>query len=82
MYSQATQEILDPYGKTYTWDVKVSVMGLQTQQVAEAIVAAYKLPISWEEYTQRQREWTEILMTGAELMPGKSKFIHLFFFLF
>lgn len=45
-------------------------MGLQSQQVAEAIVTAYKLPISWEEYAQRQRERTEILMTEAELMPG------------
>ncbi|XP_069962555.1 probable pseudouridine-5'-phosphatase isoform X2 [Bactrocera oleae] len=75
LYSQATQEILDPYGKTYTWDVKVSVMGLQTQQVAEAIVAAYKLPISWEEYAQRQRERTEILMTEAELMPGAERLL-------
>ncbi|XP_054082878.1 probable pseudouridine-5'-phosphatase isoform X2 [Zeugodacus cucurbitae] len=44
-------------------------MGLQTQQVAEAIVDAYKLPISWEEYAQKQRDRTEILMTEAELMP-------------
>uniref|UniRef100_A0A0A1WZV0 Probable pseudouridine-5'-monophosphatase n=1 Tax=Zeugodacus cucurbitae TaxID=28588 RepID=A0A0A1WZV0_ZEUCU len=73
LYSQATQEILDPYGKTYTWDVKVSVMGLQTQQVAEAIVDAYKLPISWEEYAQKQRDRTEILMTEAELMPGNTQ---------
>ncbi|XP_011193537.1 probable pseudouridine-5'-phosphatase isoform X3 [Zeugodacus cucurbitae] len=75
LYSQATQEILDPYGKTYTWDVKVSVMGLQTQQVAEAIVDAYKLPISWEEYAQKQRDRTEILMTEAELMPGAERLL-------
>ncbi|XP_018796392.1 PREDICTED: probable pseudouridine-5'-phosphatase isoform X1 [Bactrocera latifrons] len=75
LYSKATQEILDLYGKTYTWDVKVSVMGLQTQQVAEAIVAAYKLPISWEEYAQRQRERTEFLMSEAELMPGAERLL-------
>ncbi|XP_054744242.1 probable pseudouridine-5'-phosphatase isoform X1 [Anastrepha obliqua] len=75
LYTQATQEILDRYGKTYTWDVKVSVMGLQTQQVAEKIVAAYDLPISWEEYAQSQREMTEVLMDKAKLMPGAERLL-------
>ncbi|XP_004524722.1 probable pseudouridine-5'-phosphatase isoform X1 [Ceratitis capitata] len=75
LYSKATQDILDPYGKTYTWDVKVSVMGLQSQQLAEAIVSSYDLPISWEEYAEKQRERTEQLMSKAEMMPGAERLL-------
>lgn len=62
--------ILDEYDQKYTFEVKQQLMGLQTQQVAEFIVKTYDLPITWEEYAQRQLENTRTLMRDAKLMPG------------
>ena len=72
LYTQATQSILDKYGKTYTWDVKMSLMGLQNQQVSEIVVNTYNLPMTWEEYSKLQKERAEILMPHCKLMPGKA----------
>lgn len=71
LYTQATQNILDPYGKTYTWAVKETLMGMQSMEVAERIVAAYDLPITPEEYLELAREQYKVLMPTAQLMPGK-----------
>jgi len=75
IYTQATQTILDRYGKTYTWEFKVTVMGLQTQEVSERIVEHYDLPMTWQEYAKLQRDLNEKLMVDAELMPGAERLL-------
>lgn len=66
----ATQNILDPYGKTYTWEVKSSVMGMQSHEMAQQLVTVYELPMTPEEYLDLAKQQYEILMPHAELMPG------------
>lgn len=70
LYTVATQNILDPYGKTYTWEVKESLMGMQNYEVACRIVEAYELPITPEEYLELALEQYNILFPNAQLMPG------------
>lgn len=70
LYSVATQNILDPYGKTYTWEVKASVMGMQGHEVAQQLVTIYELPMTPEEYLVLAKEQYDTLMPTAELMPG------------
>ncbi|XP_055919894.1 probable pseudouridine-5'-phosphatase [Eupeodes corollae] len=69
LYSEAIQKILDKYGKTYTFEVKLTLMGLQNQQVSEKIVAAYDLPMTWQEYSKLQRDVSTDAMREAQLMP-------------
>lgn len=65
-----TQTILDPYGKTYTWDVKVTLMGLQGIEVAKRIVDIYELPMTPEEYRDLSIKIGYELMANAEMLPG------------
>lgn len=62
--------VLDPYGKTYTFDVKQQIMGLQTRQVAEFMIKEYDLPLTWEEYAKQQSDNARALMVDSQLMPG------------
>lgn len=62
--------VLDPYGKTFTFDVKEQLMGLQTGPLSAFMVKQYDLPITCEEYARLQRLNAEKLMRDAQLMPG------------
>lgn len=70
MYTKATQQILDKYGETYTWEVKMSLMGLSHMEMCERIVEIYDLPITPEEYSKLQREINSKIMSSAQLLPG------------
>lgn len=56
LYTVATQNILDGYGKTYTWEVKASVMGMQSHEMAQTLVTVYELPMTPDEYLDRAKE--------------------------
>lgn len=74
IYTKITQNILDKYGngQVYTYDVKTTLMGLQSLQVAERITSIYNLPLTPQEYTKLTRnEVHSNLMKNAELLPGK-----------
>jgi pseudouridine-5'-monophosphatase len=72
LYSKATQNIFDKYanGTHYSWDVKVTLMGLQREEVSKRIVELYDLPMTWEEYMELAQEQIEILMRDCKLCPG------------
>lgn len=71
LYSGVFQNILDDYGKTYTWEVKQTLMGCQAVETAQAMVSAYDLPITWQEFAARSKAMTSELMANAQLLPGK-----------
>lgn len=75
IYTQAAQSILDKYGKTYTWDVKLTLMGLQNREVSQIIVDSYDLPMTWQEYSKLQKQAAEAAMIEAELMPGAERLL-------
>ncbi|CAG9811751.1 unnamed protein product [Chironomus riparius] len=83
LYTVATQNILDMYfqnpRKIYTWDVKVGLMGLQTEQVSRKIVDIYDIPITWEEYAALAGEQIKILMKNCEKCAGAERLVkHLY----
>lgn len=73
LYTVVTQNILNDYapGKIYTWDVKVTLMGLQKEDVSRRIVELYDLPLTWEEYADLAQVQIEKLMKNCKLMEGK-----------
>ncbi|XP_017024165.1 probable pseudouridine-5'-phosphatase isoform X1 [Drosophila kikkawai] len=75
LYSEAMQMILDKYGKTFTFEVKEQIMGLQTKAAAEFMVQHYDLPIPWEEWAKQQQANTEKLMLHSQLMPGAERLL-------
>lgn len=77
IYTQITQQILEEQGcmVKYTGDVKVTLMGGQSKEVANAIVKHYNLPLNADEYITRQRELALDMMPKAELLPGVERLL-------
>lgn len=70
LYWRIFQRILDEYGHTYTWDVKVKLMGRQAEETARTIVAEYALPMTWEEFAAKSKRMVLETMSDVQLMPG------------
>lgn len=70
LYTKVYQKILDPFGKTYTWDVKQTLMGAHAHEAAKIMVKTYELPITWEEFAEQAKLLTTEIMGTAEFLPG------------
>ncbi|KAF2897739.1 hypothetical protein ILUMI_08435 [Ignelater luminosus] len=79
IYTQATNNIVEQYGKTYDWSIKCQLMGLTGQESAKELVKLFDLPLTWEEYYALAQEQYKLLMPHANLMPGAEKLVrHLY----
>ncbi|XP_031621655.1 pseudouridine-5'-phosphatase-like [Contarinia nasturtii] len=78
IYTQITKQILEEQrcDEKYTGDVKVTLMGGQSNEVANAIIKRYNLSMTVDELLARQRELASNLMPTAELLPGVEKLLH------
>jgi hypothetical protein len=55
VYSEATQHILDRYGKTFEWSLKAKMMGLRAPEAGKLLVDELKIDLSAEDYlTERE----------------------------
>lgn len=70
MYATATQNIVQQYGKTFEWPVRIEVMGLTGVDRSKKLVELLDLPISWEEYYDLALEQHKNLIRNAHFMPG------------
>ncbi|XP_061387313.1 probable pseudouridine-5'-phosphatase isoform X1 [Musca vetustissima] len=76
LYTDATQKILNMFGdQVYTFDVKLSLMGMVHMDMCRKIVDAYKLPITPEEYSKLQKQINSEIMINAQLMPGAERLL-------
>ena len=65
-----TQEILDPYGKTFDWSVKSKMMGRSPMGAAQVLVEELQLPLTSEEFVELSKEKLLQLFPSAPLLPG------------
>jgi pseudouridine 5'-phosphatase len=70
LYTQATQQVLSPFGKEYTWELKMQMMGRDTQSTAEFLVSALGLPLTAEQYIARRKPLLEQACRAAAALPG------------
>ena len=75
LYTQATQEVVGEYGKTFDWTLKVQMMGRHELEGANLLVQALDLPISAEEYLRRQAPLMDRLFLTAAEVPGAEQFV-------
>jgi len=69
-YTQATQEIVGEYGKTFDWSLKSRMMGRPAIESARFLVASLDLPITPEEYLRRREGTMTRLYPTALPKPG------------
>ena len=71
LYTRATQAVADPYGKKFTWDLKVKQMGLVSMDLATLVVRELQLPITPTEYLRQVEVIHRRIFPTAALLPGK-----------
>lgn len=67
----AFQNIVSRFGKNYTFDLKLKLMGLQSHETAKMIISALQLPMTNEEFMEESKKQFEMLFPDTQLMPGK-----------
>ncbi|XP_058966898.1 pseudouridine-5'-phosphatase [Pocillopora verrucosa] len=75
IYTRVTQEILDPYGKTFDWSVKSKMMGRSPMGAAQVLVEELQLPLTSEEFVELSKEKLLQLFPSAPLLPGVEKLV-------
>ncbi len=75
LYTEATQSVVGPYGKTFDWSLKSSLMGRHEREAAELLVKTLELPITAEEYLRRAAPIAEGLFATAVEVPGAEAFV-------
>ena len=70
LYTEATQTVIEPFGKEYTWDLKVKLMGQVSIDSTRMIVEELGLPMTPDEYAQRFHDVVETIFPTSQLMPG------------
>src|SRR6478735_12273176 len=54
LYTEATQQVVGQYGKTFEWSLKSLMMGRHELEAAELLVQTLGIPITAHEYLRRQ----------------------------
>jgi pseudouridine-5'-monophosphatase len=68
LYTQATQQLLDPYGHTYSMALKKQCMGGDSRRSAQMTIDEYGLPMSIEEYLSSRDDYlAELFPTSPEI---------------
>ncbi|CAK1545570.1 unnamed protein product [Leptosia nina] len=74
LYTELFQNIVSKYGKNYTFDLKMKLMGSQAHETAEIITSELDLPMTPEEF-QQECQKGESLFANCKLMPGAKSLI-------
>lgn len=77
LYTEATQRVVGPYGKTFEWSLKSLMMGRHELEAAQLLVTTLELPITAQEYLRAQLPIAESLFPSASELPGAQSFVRL-----
>ena len=70
LYTEATQQIVGRFGKTFDWSIKGNMIGRPALDSARYLVEALALPLAAEAYLEERAIIFEELMPTAAPMPG------------
>lgn len=78
LYTEAVQRVASRYGKKYTWELKLRVMGTPGPDSARLVIDELRLPLTTEEYLAEMDRLYAELFPKAELMPGVERLVRHF----
>ena len=67
-----TQEILEPYDKTFDWSIKSKMMGRGSLEAARVLVEELQLPLTAEEFVKISQDKLLEQFPSAPLLPGEN----------
>ncbi|CAE7202941.1 unnamed protein product [Rhizoctonia solani] len=76
VYTKVTNDILRPYGKEMTWDIKKELMGKPERVATETLLSFFPdISLTADEYIIRRREIQDLAWPTAQPLPGVRKLI-------
>ncbi|PIK54814.1 hypothetical protein BSL78_08336 [Apostichopus japonicus] len=75
IYEQVYRGLIEKYGKTYPFELKVNCMGRKASEAAKVIIDHLSLPISIEEWLEVSQKAVLEKFADAKLLPGVDKLI-------
>jgi len=78
VFFRATQKVIAPYGKTFTWEQKSQIMGMPPRPACQKTIDMLNLPLSLDEFIRLQDIEIDREMPNADLMPGAIDIIRYF----
>lgn len=75
LYTQATEQILAPYGKRFDWETKAKMMGRAPLVSARILIEDLGLPLTPEEFLAAKRPLLERLFATCEPMSGAPELV-------
>ncbi|CAH1184051.1 unnamed protein product [Phyllotreta striolata] len=75
IFAKIGEEIAEEYGKQYTEDMKVKVMGTPEPESIRIMMEELKLPITREEFVEKYITKVNLYTQSPELMPGVEELI-------
>ena len=64
-------QVAAKYGKTFTWDIKVQLMGQPGSASSQKAVELMELPIVAEQFSAELQVLKDELFKNTKLLPGK-----------
>ena len=71
LYTVVFEKLCARYGKQFTWDIKLQLMGRKTMESAEKIIELLELPTNPEQWVRDMSDEMTKIMPEAKLLPGK-----------
>jgi pseudouridine-5'-monophosphatase len=75
LYTEAAQKILDPFGHTYSIELKRKVMGGDSIRSARLTIEEFDLPMTPQQFLDEREAYLEELFPVAEEIRGAGDFI-------
>jgi pseudouridine-5'-monophosphatase len=75
IYTEATRQVVAPYGKVFDWSIKGEIIGRSSVEGARHVVSALGLPLTPEDYLRRRRPLLEALFREVTEIPGARRFV-------
>ncbi|KAJ2065622.1 Pseudouridine-5'-phosphatase [Coemansia sp. S146] len=75
IYSEVTNKILEPFGKTFPIETKIKMMGRDVRTATDILLNDLQLPLTFDEYNNQANELKQVYFRRSELMPGVERLL-------
>lgn len=75
LYTEAYNRVIQQYGKVYTWEHKVQIMGFKGNEAAKTLIDILELPVTQQDFENQLQNIYPQIFPGCNMMPGAEKLL-------